>query len=276
MDLALLDTFLELNRSRHFGRAADALFVTQAAVSSRLKSLEQQLGVTLIDRSRREFRLTRHGLRLVPHAKRMVAAWRLAQQEVAVAESGEQLVIGGSFRIWDVLMQHGLHDLRRSQPNPAIVAELQTPNVLTRRLINGTLDIAIMLEPTQLDILHIREIDELQFVLVSTKAPANVDEALARTIVDIDWGPSFGIELRRHFPDLGESMTGVSSPGIALSYLADIGGSAFFPRRMIESQLDAGMLHEVDDAPPILRRVYAVNPVRSPRSGLIEKCLALV
>ncbi len=48
MDLELLRTFLELNRTRHFGRTAEALFLTQAAVSSRLKTLERQLGVTLV------------------------------------------------------------------------------------------------------------------------------------------------------------------------------------------------------------------------------------
>ena len=66
-------TFLELNRTRHFGRTADALFLTQAAVSSRLKSLEAQLGVVLFDRNRREVRLMPEGSRLVRHAERLIA-----------------------------------------------------------------------------------------------------------------------------------------------------------------------------------------------------------
>ena len=63
MDLELLRTFLELHRTRHFGRSAEALSVTQAAVSSRLKSLEDRLGVRLFDRSTREMRLTPEGSR---------------------------------------------------------------------------------------------------------------------------------------------------------------------------------------------------------------------
>jgi len=85
MDLDLLRTFLELNRTRHFGRAAEALFVTQAAVSSRLKSLEGQLGVTLFDRSTREMRLTPEGGRLIRHAEKLIAAWRGARQDVSLA-----------------------------------------------------------------------------------------------------------------------------------------------------------------------------------------------
>ena len=49
MDLELPRTFLEVNRTRHFGQAADALCVTQAAVSARTKQLEGLLGVSLFD-----------------------------------------------------------------------------------------------------------------------------------------------------------------------------------------------------------------------------------
>ena len=104
MDLELLRTFLELNRTRHFGRVAEALHLTQAAVSSRLKSLEAQLGVTLFKRSRREMRPTPEGARLIPHAERQIAAWRAARQDVSIARATDQLVVGGSLRLWDVLL----------------------------------------------------------------------------------------------------------------------------------------------------------------------------
>ncbi len=172
MDLELLRTFLELNRTRHFGRAAEALFVTQAAVSSRLKSLEDQLGVTLFDRSTREMRLTPEGGRLIRHSEKLIAAWRAARQDVSLAEASQQLVIGGSLRLWDVLLQRWLHDLRRNYPSLAIIAEAQTPDYLTRKLIDGTLDVAILLEPAQLDIMQIREIATVEFILVSFSFPA--------------------------------------------------------------------------------------------------------
>ena len=106
----MLRTFLELNRTRHFGRAAEALFVTQAAVSSRLRSLEEQLGVLLFERSSRKMTLTPEGGRLVRHAERLISAWRLARQDVSLAVDSEQLVIGRSLRLWDVLLQRWLHD----------------------------------------------------------------------------------------------------------------------------------------------------------------------
>jgi len=48
VDTELLKTFLEVSRTRHFGRAAEALYLTQSAVSFRIRQLENQLGVNLV------------------------------------------------------------------------------------------------------------------------------------------------------------------------------------------------------------------------------------
>ena len=276
MDLELLRTFLELNRTRHFGRASEALFVTQAAVSSRLKSLEEQLGVTLFERSRREMRLTPEGGRLVRHAEKLIAAWRAARQDVALAGSGEQLVIGGTLRLWDVLLQRWLHDLRRTYENLAIIAESQSPDFLTRRLIDGTLDVAIMLEPAQLDIMHVKEIATIEFIFVSSEPGQAVEDALAQNYVFVDWGLTFGLDHRRAFPDASEAMTRVSHAKMALDYINLVGGSGYLPKRMVSRDLDVGLLHKVADAPVFTRQAYATYPVRSPRLDLVEQSLRLI
>ncbi len=276
MDLELLRTFLELNRTRHFGRTAEALFLTQAAVSSRLKSLETQLGVTLFERSRREMRLTPEGSRLIRHSESMIAAWRVARQDVSLAEASEQLVIGGSLRLWDVLLQRWLHDLRRANASLAIIAEAQSPDLLTRKLIDGTLDVAIMLEPAQLDIMQVREIATIEFMLVSSHPGLDVETALQQDYIYVDWGLSFALDHRRAFPDAPESMTRVSHAKMALEYITSMGGSAYLPGRMVARDVELGLLHDVVDAPVFLRQAYATFPVRSPRLSLIEKSLELV
>ena len=52
MDTDLLKTFIEVSKTRHFGKAAENLYVTQAAVSSRIRQLESRLGVELFSRRR--------------------------------------------------------------------------------------------------------------------------------------------------------------------------------------------------------------------------------
>ena len=273
MDLELLRTFLELNRTRHFGRAAEALHFTQAAISSRLKSLESQLGVTLFERSSREMRLTAEGSRLVPHAQRQIAAWRVAKQDVASAGSTEQLVIGGSLHVWDIIVQKWLHDLRRDKPSLAIIAESQSPNHLTRRLIDGTLDVAIMLEPSQLDIMQIKKISSIEFILVSDTKNINIERALQQNYVYVDWGLAHGLDHRRAFPEAPEAMTRVSEARIALEYIRALGGSGYLPKRMVQNELKAKTLHKVKDAPRFTRNVYATYAARSARLGLIRASL---
>jgi DNA-binding transcriptional LysR family regulator len=276
MDLELLRTFLELNRTRHFSRTAEALHLTQAAVSSRLKALETMLGVTLFERSKREMRLTPEGARLIRHSERLMAGWRVARQDVSLADASAQLVVGGSLRLWDVLLQSWLHDLRRANPSMAIIAESQTPEVLTRRLIDGTLDVAIMLEPAQLDIMQIQRVSALEFVCISNSSDLHIEQALRHGYLYVDWGLSFGLDHRRTFPDAPEAMTRVSHAKMAYEYIISVGGSAYLPKRMVEKDLELGLLHLVSDAPVFVRQAYATFPVRSPRLELIEKSLQMI
>ena len=72
MDLANLQTFIAIAEQRSFSLAGERLHVTQPAISKRLASLEEQLGMRLFDRVGRETRLTEAGLALLPRAYRIV------------------------------------------------------------------------------------------------------------------------------------------------------------------------------------------------------------
>ena len=276
MELELLRTFLEVHRTRHFGQAAEALHLTPAAVRARIKLLESTLGVRLFDRLRRDIRLTPEGNRLVRHADVLMAGWRKARQEVSFGGARQQLAVGGSLRLWDVLLQDWFHRVRKQMPQLAITAEVHTPEVLTRHLLNGLLDLAFMVEPAQLDVLQIEEIGIIDLVLVGDRPSVDIETALANQYLMVDWGLAHALDHRRLFPDAPEPRVRVSQANMALAHILKLGGFAYLPVPMAAEHLENATLHLVDDAPLMQRPVYAIYPLRGAKDKLIKACLKLV
>ena len=266
-------TFLEVSRTRHFGQAAEAMFLTQAAVSARIKALEGLLGVKLFIRDRKDIKLTPEGNRLISRADRLISEWRKVRQEISAGGAARQLSVGGSLRLWDVILQQWLIRMRRAQPELALIAESHTPELLTRKLLDGVLDLAFMLEPPQLEVLQIRDIGGLSLRLVSSRPNHDLESALASDYLMVDWGLAHTLRHRRLFPDAPEPQTRLASGSLALHYLLHLGGSAYLPDLLLQHHLENGDLFWVEDAPRIDHRIHAVFPVRSGRLKMIDMVL---
>mgnify|MGYP001818176698 CR=1 FL=1 len=275
MDLELLRTFLEVNRTRHFGRAAEALHLTQAAVSARIKHLEELLGTSLFDRAGREIRLTPEGNRLKRHADLLLSEWRKARQEVTAGGARHQMSIAGSPRLWDVILQDWLIELRKHSPELALITHSLAPDVQIRRILDGVIDLAIMLDPPLLETLDAREVATLRLVLVSDRDGISIDEAINETFLLVDWGLSHALELQRTYPDMPEPRTRLANARMAIRYLREIGGSAYLPLHSVISAIRRNRLHRVQGAAMFERSVFAVYPVRSDKEALIRRSLQL-
>tara|TARA_R110001592_G_scaffold343029_2_gene633233 strand:+ start:11955 stop:12803 length:849 start_codon:yes stop_codon:yes gene_type:complete len=274
MDLELLRTFLEVNRHRHFGRAGEALHLTQSAISARIRSLEQQLGVKLFIRQYHDLQLTPEGSRLVGRADMMLSRWRKARQEVALGGAQQQLTMGGSLRLWDVVLQDWFHILRRQKPQLAIIAEMHTPDLLTKRLLDGHLDIAFMSEPSQLETLQVREVAQIELVMVSAEEGQAAEEALAAGYIMVDWGLAHVLQHRRLYPDAPEPQLRVAQARMALTHMLELGGAAYLPARMVDNALHERRLFSVSGAESIMRPAYAVYPLRSGKLELLEQIIS--
>jgi DNA-binding transcriptional LysR family regulator len=98
VDLRRLEIFAKVAELGSFSRAGEALFLTQPTVSEHIRSLEEELGVQLLDRLGRGTTPTRAGQLLLGYAKRMLALGREARQAMDQFQGrllGE-LVVGGS------------------------------------------------------------------------------------------------------------------------------------------------------------------------------------
>lgn len=90
-----LEAFLALARTRHFGRAAEELGVTQPTLSAAIKQLESELGAMLVSRGSRFEGLTAEGEQVLGWARRIVADARAMRSEMRAARHG----LSGTLRI---------------------------------------------------------------------------------------------------------------------------------------------------------------------------------
>lgn len=87
LDIAQVRAFVTTAELQHFGRAAESLFVTQQALSKRIRKLEDALSVQLILRTSHTFGLTDDGERFLPHARELI---RVADTAVATVSAADR------------------------------------------------------------------------------------------------------------------------------------------------------------------------------------------
>ena len=116
MDTDLLKTFIEVCNTRHFGKAAENLYLTQSAVSARIKLLEEYFHTTLFIRQRNSIQLTQSGDKLLPYAKQLCATLNEAKQELQI-QSSEYVVCGATQLASELLLPTMLSHLHNAFPD---------------------------------------------------------------------------------------------------------------------------------------------------------------
>src|ERR1700722_13717513 len=115
LDLTKLRAFVTGAEYLHFGRAADALHLTQPGLSRQIQMLERQLGARLLDRDHRNVALTDAGRQLLEDAGPLLMAVQATRQRVARAALGPtRLVVG--FRV-GVIPTPAIAAIRESCPD---------------------------------------------------------------------------------------------------------------------------------------------------------------
>ncbi len=272
MDISLLKTFLEVSKTRHFGKAADNLFVTQSAVSARIKQLEEDLSVELFVRKRNDIQLTPAGNRLHKHAANIVKGWERIHYEVALdPDISGSLAIGSIFDLWSIFVGKGVSEARKMMPDTALQIEILSADTLIQRLAAGTLDMAFLLDPPQIPELEIKQVATLPLVLVSTSENQALEVATGENYILVDWGATFNMLHAEQYPDLPAPMLRTNSATSALDLLEQLNGAAYLPEQMVSQHLEKGDLYSVNGAPVIDRASYvAFRPESSTSSRLLQ------
>jgi DNA-binding transcriptional LysR family regulator len=149
MDLRQLRYFAAVAEHLHFGRAAEYVHVVQSAVSLQIKSLEEELGVQLLERSRREVKLTASGQLFLPQAKQILKQAESAIRLARAAVDGAVGLLNIGFVdncLWSLLPPL-LRDFRQRYPAVELSTRPLDRQVQLKALREGAIDIGIIPGP---------------------------------------------------------------------------------------------------------------------------------
>ncbi|MCU0754803.1 MAG: LysR substrate-binding domain-containing protein [Xanthomonadales bacterium] len=149
MNLRDLRYLVALAEHRHFGRAAEASFVSQPTLSTQLRKLEEQLDVQLVERNSRQVLLTAVGQQVVARARailREADAIRDLAREARQPEAG-LLTLGVFPTLGPYWLPHAVPLIRARFPKLTLHLVEQRSEQLVELLDQGRLDAAVLAEP---------------------------------------------------------------------------------------------------------------------------------
>jgi DNA-binding transcriptional LysR family regulator len=149
--LDTLRLYCDVIRLRSFSRGAELNRVSQSAASQAVQQLERELGVALVDRTRRPFGITPAGQSFYAASREMLESWEKAKAEIA----GVKAQVDGTVRV-AAIYSVGLHDMSHHlqrfmslHPKVRVQLECLHPHKVVEAVLNDEADVGIMSYPPQ-------------------------------------------------------------------------------------------------------------------------------
>jgi LysR family transcriptional regulator, transcriptional activator of the cysJI operon len=175
--------FSDLVESQSFSRAAKLNGVTQSAVSQQLRAMEKHFNVLIVDRSQKQFRLTREGQKLYDSAKEILHRYEKLSSELQEMRK----VISGTIHI-STIYSVGLHELPpyitkflKEYPSVNVRVEYRRSNLVYEDIIHNSVDLGLVAFPVKM-----RQLETIPFLEDRLVLICNPNHPLAeRKNVDI-------------------------------------------------------------------------------------------
>jgi len=180
MDFQQLTIFLSVAAQRSFSRAAESLFISQPAVSVRIKGLEEELNVVLFDRSRpRELSLTEAGRKFLDYAQKIVNLKEEAQRQLALEEGAVVGLVrlGASSVPGIYLLPSKLAEFKNTHPGIAFSLRIMDSAQVLEKLFSYDLDLGFVGSLVREERLQYYTIAEDELILITP--PGHFDSALS-------------------------------------------------------------------------------------------------
>lgn len=145
VDLNLLRTFAAVVKYNHFGKAAEAINATQPGVSQHIARLESQLGVKLLQRTKRSVALTPAGAAVYERSRQLLSLARRMEDEARHIENGGAgiLIVGMTSWVIHTSVPQRIAAFRLAHPDVEMRFVVQGGDVLRKMMDDDELDLMI-------------------------------------------------------------------------------------------------------------------------------------
>ncbi|WP_079086973.1 LysR family transcriptional regulator [Streptomyces silvensis] len=285
-DLAALELLLAVARLGSLGRAARELGISQPAASGRIRSMERQLGVALVDRSPRGSRLTEAGALVTDWARRVVEAAEAfdAGAQALRDRRDSRLRVAASMTIAEYLLPGWLIALRARRPDTAVSLLAGNSAAVTGRLLTGEADVGFVEGigvPAGLDGVVVAQ-DRLVVVVAPghawarRRAPVAAAELAATPLILREEGSGTRQVLQAALGELARPLLELSSTTAVKSAAVSGAGPAVLSELAVGEELAARRLVSVPvDGARLRRELRAVWPVGHVPAGPARDLLSL-
>ncbi|WP_395699866.1 LysR family transcriptional regulator [Aquabacterium sp.] len=167
MNLRFVEAYYWAVSLKSVTRAAEKLFITQSALSARIAALEEELGVMLLDRRDKQFRVTVVGTRFYNYAQRLLELQRQIKAEMGSDQlRASMLRIGAIESVVHSWLGDWLQQMRADQPGFELELTVETTPLLTEHVRRGTLDLVFAALPSSGEGVRTRALAPMEMVFV--------------------------------------------------------------------------------------------------------------
>lgn len=280
-----LRVFHAVAKHLSFTKAADALFMTQPAVTAQVKQLEEHFNTRLFDRAQGRISLTPAGLVALEYAERILALSAELDERMreVSGEEGGPLIIGASTTIAEYLMPRILGEFKVRHPSVVPRLFVGNSDAVQARVAERSLDLGFIEGDSHLASL-VTDVcceDELQVVCAPTHPLASLESVTPAVLTEYphvsrEAGSGTREVICRYLqksglsPDALEVVIEASSPESLKGFVAAGIGFAIMSRATVANEVRQGTLVCLPLAPRLIRNLSVVYPKERMHSRVVS------
>ncbi|MDD2498918.1 MAG: LysR family transcriptional regulator [Desulfitobacteriaceae bacterium] len=259
MNIENVISFIYVYRLNNFQRAAEALYITQPSLTSRIKSLEKSLNATLLIRNKKGVELTEKGKIFLPYAFQFFDTYIKAQN--SLRQSEESLTIGSIISASTSILPNALYQFQQRNPHLSIKVITAKTATMLEKLLNKECQFAITEKTEHPDIIcepiyedPISLFAHPSHYFVKRNRQIGIEEISLEPLICFNPTSQYWAAIEEHFhkshltPNV---VFNIDSMEAAKSIIIKNKGICFLPELSLETDLSTGHVQKVPIYPPL-------------------------